>query len=82
MRRVEPDRILLEKGEIPTPPGTVVVDCSGNGIPKQPLIPVFDAAKKRITIQVILCRRERSSVSSLGLNAPESLAIPDSWKDW
>jgi hypothetical protein len=49
--RVEPDRLVLEQGEVPLAPGTLVVDCSARGLPAFPPVPVF--ATDRIVLQLV-----------------------------
>jgi hypothetical protein len=52
--RIEPDRLVLERGEVPTGPGTVHVDCTAEGIPTTASRPVFEPG--RVTIQPVrLC---------------------------
>jgi hypothetical protein len=46
---IDLDRIHLERGNIPLPPGTLVVDCSAAGIPSVETVPVW--AGNRITPQ-------------------------------
>jgi hypothetical protein len=50
VKRIEPDRLLLEGGEIPTARGEVLVDCTADGLPVSPTRPIFEPG--RITIQV------------------------------
>jgi hypothetical protein len=52
--RIERDRLVLERGEVPTGPGTVHVDCTAEGIPTTGSRPVFEPG--RITVQPVrLC---------------------------
>ncbi len=46
---IEADRIHLERGSIPLPPGALVVDCSAAGIPSVESVPIW--AGDRITPQ-------------------------------
>lgn len=46
---IEADRIDLERGSIPLPPGTLVVDCSAAGIPSVESFPIWSGG--RITPQ-------------------------------
>jgi hypothetical protein len=48
---IEADRILLERGAVPTSPGRVHVNCTADGIPRRPPQPVFEAG--RITLQYV-----------------------------
>jgi hypothetical protein len=50
--RVERERIVLERGEVPTTPGTVHVDCSATAIPEGvPPLPVFQGSN--IVLQMV-----------------------------
>ena len=51
VQRIEPDRIVLERGTIPTGAGVVHVDCSADGLERRPVRPVFDG--DRITLQTV-----------------------------
>ncbi len=46
---IDASRIHLERGSIPLPPGTLIVDCSAAGIPSVEAVPVW--AGERITPQ-------------------------------
>ncbi len=48
---VEADRIVLEQGVIPTSPQHLHIDCSADGIPKKPAVPIFQGA--RIVPQIV-----------------------------
>jgi len=48
---IEPDRIVLEQGTIPTSPAVLHVDCSATGIPRLPGKPIFEG--NRITLQFV-----------------------------
>lgn len=55
VRRIEADRIVLERGEVPTDADCLHVDCSAVGIPKVPSTPIFQG--ERITLQSVrLCQ--------------------------
>jgi hypothetical protein len=41
VRRIEPERIVLDQGEIPTSSGHVHIHCSAGGLPRGPVQPVF-----------------------------------------
>jgi len=49
--QVTAEEIVLEHGRVPLLPGTVVVDCAGDGLPPRKTVPVFDGAK--ITLQTL-----------------------------
>jgi len=51
VRRIERDRIILEKGTIPTSPGHLHVHCAADGLRRPPALPIFDA--DRITLQPV-----------------------------
>jgi hypothetical protein len=51
VRAVESTKVILEQGELPLSPNTLVVDCSASAIPRRPLVPVWDG--KRITLQMV-----------------------------
>ena len=55
VRRIEPSRIILENGEVPTDQATLHVDCSSNGLPRREGRKTFE--ESRITPQsVFLCQ--------------------------
>jgi hypothetical protein len=49
--RIEPHRIVMEQGEVPTSPGVVHVDCSASAIEPAPPQPVFQGS--RIVMQMV-----------------------------
>jgi hypothetical protein len=51
VRRIEPHRIVLDGGTIPTSPGHLHVHCAAEGLPPAPETPIFTAG--RITLQSI-----------------------------
>jgi hypothetical protein len=51
VRAVESTKVILEQGELPLFPNTLVVDCSASAIPQRPLVPIWDG--KRITLQMV-----------------------------
>ena len=51
VRRVEPDRIVLDGGSLPTAPDHVYVDCSAAGLRVTPARPIFTS--DRITLQQV-----------------------------
>jgi len=48
---IEPDRIRLEKGEIPTSPAHLHINCTTDGIPVRPIEPVYQPG--RIVMQFV-----------------------------
>jgi hypothetical protein len=48
---IDPDRIRLEQGEIPTSPGHLHINCTADGIPVRPLEPVYQPG--RIVMQLV-----------------------------
>jgi len=48
---IEPTRIVLEQGAIAHGPDSLIVDCSANGIPPPPVMPVF--AGNRINLLMV-----------------------------
>ena len=51
VRRITPDRILLDDGEVPTGPGVVHVHCAAPGLPSGPGSPVF--ADGQVTLGIV-----------------------------
>jgi hypothetical protein len=51
VRRIEADRIVLERGEAKTDPGILHVDCTALGLPKAPATPIFQTG--RIVLQQV-----------------------------
>jgi hypothetical protein len=51
VRRVERDRILLERGEVATGPGVLGVDCTARGLRDAPAVPIFSPG--RIVLQQV-----------------------------
>ena len=55
VQRIEPDRIVLDEGELATDVETLHVDCTADGLKRRPQVPVF--APGKITLQpVFLCQ--------------------------
>lgn len=52
VRRVEGARVHLDEGTVVSPPGTVHVDCTADGLTQRPLKPVFEDGA--ITLQPLL----------------------------
>jgi hypothetical protein len=61
---IEPDRITLEQGSIPTGPTVLQVDCSAAGIPTLPSTTVF--AGDRITLQWVRTCQPTFSAALIG----------------
>jgi hypothetical protein len=61
---IEADRILLERGSIPTGPTVLHVDCSATGIPTLPSTTVFDG--DRITLQWVRTCQPTFSAALIG----------------
>jgi hypothetical protein len=56
VERIESGRIVMNKGSIPTRPGTLHIDCTASGIRSRAASPVFDG--KTITLQPIrMCQQ-------------------------
>ncbi|MEM6990534.1 MAG: hypothetical protein AAF721_08560 [Myxococcota bacterium] len=51
VRRIEPDRIVLDDGDVPTTPNTLHVHCAAQALPRRPLRPIFEPGL--ITIQMV-----------------------------
>jgi hypothetical protein len=51
VKAIEPERIVLDRGEVPTSPRKVHVNCSADGIPRLPEQPVFQG--DRIKVQYV-----------------------------
>lgn len=51
VRRIERDRIVLERGTIPTSPGNLHVHCAADGLRRPPPLPIFGT--ERITLQPV-----------------------------
>lgn len=51
VRRITPDRIILDDGEVPTGPGVVHVHCAAPGLPREPAFPVL--ADGRVTLGIV-----------------------------
>lgn len=61
---IEPDRIVLEQGVIPTSPEVLHVDCSAVGIPRLPSKPIFEG--NRITLQFVRFCQPTFSAAFIG----------------
>lgn len=74
---IEPDRIVLEYGTVPTGPDTVHVHCSAAGLGRPPLKPIFEP--NLVTIQPIFFGFACLQYSTLG--AVETLLETDDEKN-
>jgi hypothetical protein len=64
LRAVERDRLVLDQGEVPLKPNTLIVDCSASGISRRPKVPVWDG--NRINIQMIRTCQPNFSAAFIG----------------
>ena len=64
VNRIESNRIVLERGEIPTTPETLHIDCSASALAKLPPRPVFEGA--RITLQCVRTCQPAFSAAFIG----------------
>lgn len=64
VERIETDRIVLERGEVPSDDDALYVDCSAIGIPPLPARPVFEG--DRITLQFVRFCQPAFSASLIG----------------
>jgi hypothetical protein len=64
VQRIEPDRIVLGDGEIPTGPEWLHIDCSAAGIPARQSQPVFSG--DRITLQWVRVAQPTFSCAVIG----------------
>ncbi len=44
VQRIEPDKIILDQGDIATSSTTLHVDCTADGLERRPPVPIFDGA--------------------------------------
>lgn len=63
VREVGVDRLLLDRGEVPTGEGTLHVDCTADGLSRRPAVPIF--AEGRITLQPTRLCQQVSSAAQL-----------------
>ena len=73
IRRIDAAGVHLDGGDLTTPPGTVYVDCSADGLTQRPLKPVFENGA--ITLQALLPCLLAPSAAVIG--KLESLTIDD-----
>jgi hypothetical protein len=51
VRGLEPERIVLDQGEVAVEPGTLFVDCTASAVEPRPLMPIFQGEK--IVLQLV-----------------------------
>lgn len=90
--RVEPDHLVLRDGTVATPVPSLYVDCTTQGLPRPPSVPVFDG--DRITLQSVRgCQQVFSSAFIAHVEAAygddaarnalcEPIPHPDAPIDW
>jgi hypothetical protein len=64
VQAIEPERIVLDGGEVATSPTTLHVDCTADGLERRPAVPVFDAAA--ITLQAVRTCQQVFSAAFIG----------------
>ncbi len=64
VKRVEASRLVLEGGEVPTPPGTLHVDCTADGLATRPARPVFEG--DTLTLQSLRVCQQVFSAALIG----------------
>jgi hypothetical protein len=72
VRRIEAGRMLLDRGEVETPPGALHVHCAAQGLAAPPLRPIFE--EQRVTVQPTMWGFASLQMAVLG--AAEAL-VPD-----
>ena len=72
VQSIEPERLVLDEGEIPTTTQTLHVDCAADGLERRPSVPVFDG--EQLTLQTV---RHCQQVFSAALIAHIELAYND-----
>lgn len=92
VKAIEPDRVVLDHGEVPTSPNVVHVNCSADGIPRLPGQPIFQG--ERIKVQYVrICQPTFSGAfvahveATLSSDAEKNalcrpVQIPDKPADW
>ncbi|HCH63234.1 MAG TPA: hypothetical protein DFR83_10545, partial [Deltaproteobacteria bacterium] len=75
LQRIEAERIVLERGELPTGPHVLHVDCTAQGLPTWAPRPIFEP--NRITLQsVLFCQPTASAAlvaaAEIGLSSDET----------
>jgi hypothetical protein len=72
VQRIEPGRVVLDKGSFETGPATLYIDCTADGLASRPPLPVFD--NNRITLQSV---RTCQQVFSAAFIAHVEITEPD-----
>ena len=72
VQSIEPERVVLDEGEIPTTTRTLHVDCAADGLERRPSLPVFDG--DQLTLQTV---RHCQQVFSAALIAHIEVAYSD-----
>jgi len=92
VQHIDADRLVLEQGELEVRFGAVFVDCTADGLPRRPVLPIF--APERITLQTVrTCQQAFSAalvahVETMDVADDERNALcqvvphPDSDVDW
>ena len=92
INRVDPDQVALQGGSVSTPVPSLYVDCTTQGLPRPPSVPVFDG--DRITLQSVRgCQQVFSSAFIAHVEAAygddvarndlcEPIPHPDAPIDW
>ena len=74
VQAVESSRIVLDGGEIPMAPNTLVIDCSASGISRKPQVPIWSG--NRINVQMIRTCQPTFSAALIGF-IEATIADPD-----
>lgn len=80
VQRVEPDRLVLDGGELPVKAGALFVDCTADGLARRAPVPVF--AGRRITLQpLFFCQQVASAaaIAALLRRLPDDDALRNSY---
>ncbi|MEM7017453.1 MAG: NAD(P)/FAD-dependent oxidoreductase [Pseudomonadota bacterium] len=64
VERIDADKIVLEQGSIPTDANKLHIDCTANGLSRQPSVPIFQG--NQITLQSVLTCQQVFSASLIG----------------
>jgi hypothetical protein len=68
--RIEVEAVMLERGQIPTGPHVLHIDCTANGLERRPARPVFEG--NRITLQpLVLCMPAFSAAMTASIEVRE-----------
>jgi hypothetical protein len=74
---IEPERMLLERGELSADPNTLYIDCTASALQRPPSVPVF--AGDRITLQMVRFPQLPFSAALIGFL--ESTSLDDAAKN-